>query len=303
MKTKLSQKRNLVLYFMIAPAVIYFFIFAYIPMAGGVLAFKSFNYVDGIFGSPWAGLRNFQFLLAGGKIFKVAFNTVAYNTVFIIVGQLIQITAAIFLTEIGSKYFRKISQSVIFLPYFISWVIVGGFIYNLFNFEFGSLNTILRALGQQPIDMYSNIGAWKYVLVGVNAWKWAGYGSVIYLAAIMGIDREVYEAASIDGAGKFRKIFSVTIPLIIPQIVTLTLLNVGRIFRGDFDMFYQVTANNPLLYDSTDVIDTFVVRSLLQIQDVGMASAAGLVQSLISFFILLAVNSMVRKYEKGYALF
>lgn len=303
MKTKLNQKRNKVLYFMIAPAVIYFFVFAYLPMAGAVLAFKNFNFADGIFGSPWAGFKNFQFLFSGGKIFKVAFNTVAYNTAFMVVGQLIQITAAIFLTEIGSKYFRRISQSVIFLPYFISWVIVGGFIYNLFNFEFGSLNTLLKAIGQQPIDMYSNIGVWKYVLVAVNTWKWAGYGSVIYLAAIMGIDREVYEAAAIDGAGKFRKIFSVTIPLIVPQIITLTLLSVGRIFRGDFDMFYQVTANNPLLYDSTDVIDTFVVRSLLQIQDVGMASAAGLVQSIISFAILIVVNGFVRKYEKGYALF
>lgn len=303
MKSKKLRSRNMVLYLMILPALIYFFIFAYLPMFGGILAFKNFNYTDGIIHSPWAGLKNFQFLFSGGKIFRVAFNTVAYNTVFIIVGQLIQIASAIFLTEIGSKYFRKISQSIIFLPYFISWVIVGGFIYNLFNFEFGSVNTLLKAIGQEPIDMYTNVGAWKYVLVAVNTWKWAGYGSVIYLAAIMGIDRQVYEAAAIDGAGKFRKIISVTVPLIIPQIVTLTLLSIGRIFRGDFDMFYQVTANNPLLYETTDVIDTFVVRSLLQLQDVGMASAAGLIQSILSFIILITVNQIVKRYESSYALF
>jgi len=299
----LAKKKSRTLFLMILPAVIYFFIFAYIPMAGAVLAFKRMNYVDGIFFSPWAGLDNFKFLFSGGKIVKVAFNTVAYNAVFIIVGQFLQILVAIFLTEINSKYFKKISQSLIFLPYFISWVIVGGFIYNIFNYEFGSLNTFLKFLHLKPVDMYTNVGAWKYILVGINSWKWTGYGSVIYLAAITGIDREIYDAASIDGAGRVKKMLSITIPMITPQIVTLLLLNVGRIFRGDFDMFYQVTANNPLLYDSTDVIDTFVVRSLLQLQDVGMSSAAGLMQSVISFLILITVNSIVKHYNKDYALF
>ncbi len=153
------------------------------------------------------------------------------------------------------------------------------------------------------MDMYSNVGAWKYVLVFVNAWKWVGYGSVIYLAAITGIDKEIYEAASIEGAGKFRQIFSITLPLIVPQIVTLILLDVGRIFKGDFQMFYQVTGNNPLLYETTDVIDTFVVRSLLQLQDVGMSSAAGLMQSVINFVILISVNAVVRRTQRDYALF
>ena len=173
----------------------------------------------------------------------------------------------------------------------------------MFNYEFDSLNTLLKALNMAPVDMYSNIGAWKYILVGVNSWKWVGYGSVIYLAAIAGIDKEIYDAASIDGAGRVRKIFAITVPMITPQIITLLLINVGRIFRGDFDMFYQVTANNPLLYESTDVIDTFVVRSLLQLQDVGMSSAAGLMQSVISLIILVMVNGLVRRYNKEYALF
>ncbi len=303
MRKKGYKKRNRVLFLMLLPAVVYFIIFAYIPMTGMVLAFKNYNYIDGIYKSPWNGLKNFKFLFNGGKIFQVAINTFAYNIVFIAVNQTFQVVTAILLTEIGSKRFRKLSQSAIFLPYFISWVIVGGFIYNLFNYEYGSVNNFLQALGKAPVDMYSNVGAWKYILVLVNAWKWVGYGSVIYLAAITGIDKEIYEAAAIEGAGKFRQIFSITLPLIVPQIVTLVLLDVGRIFKGDFQMFYQVTGNNPLLYETTDVIDTFVVRSLLQLQDVGMSSAAGLMQSVINFVILVTVNAVVKHFESDYALF
>ncbi len=303
MRKKGYKKRNMVLFLMLLPAIVYFIIFAYVPMTGMVLAFKNYNYIDGIYKSPWNGFKNFKFLFNGGKIFQVAINTFVYNIVFIAVNQTLQVVTAILLTEIGSKRFRKLSQSAIFLPYFISWVIVGGFIYNLFNYEYGSVNNFLQALGKAPVDMYSNVGAWKYILVLVNAWKWVGYGSVIYLAAITGIDKEIYEAAAIEGAGKFRQIFSITLPLIVPQIVTLVLLDVGRIFKGDFQMFYQVTGNNPLLYETTDVIDTFVVRSLLQLQDVGMSSAAGLMQSVINFVILVTVNAVVKHFESDYALF
>ena len=303
MRKKGYKKRNRVLFLMLLPAIVYFIVFAYVPMTGMVLAFKNYNYIDGIYKSPWNGFKNFKFLFNGGKIFQVAINTFVYNIVFIAVNQTLQVVTAILLTEIGSKRFRKLSQSAIFLPYFISWVIVGGFIYNLFNYEYGSVNNFLQALGKAPVDMYSNVGAWKYILVLVNAWKWVGYGSVIYLAAITGIDKEIYEAAAIEGAGKFRQIFSITLPLIVPQIVTLVLLDVGRIFKGDFQMFYQVTGNNPLLYETTDVIDTFVVRSLLQLQDVGMSSAAGLMQSVINFVILVTVNAVVKHFESDYALF
>lgn len=295
--------KNKTLLLMIMPAVLYYFVFSYLPMAGSVLAFKKFNYVDGIFSSPWAGFDNFKFLIANGKILSVVFNTVSYNAVFIIVNQTLQIFSAIFLAEIGLRLFKKVTQTAMFLPYFISWVIVGGFLYNMLNYEFGSLNTLLKSLGYEPIDVYSAVGAWKYIIVGISAWKWVGYGSIIYLASIMGIDKELFEAAEIDGASKFKKISNITLPLMVPQIVILILLNIGNIFRGDFNMFYQVTANNPLLYQSTDVIDTFVVRSLIQLQDIGMSSAAGLAQSVLSFIILVAANSLVRKYQKNYALF
>ncbi len=295
--------KNKTLFFMILPAVLYFFIFSYIPMGGAVVAFKNYNYVDGIFGSPWVGLKNFKFLFFGNKIYKIAFNTVAYNTAFIIVNQSLQIMFSIFLAEIGSRYFKKIAQSVMFLPHFISWVVVGSMMYNLLNYEFGAVNTFLESIGIAPLNFYVNASVWKYIIVFANAWKGVGYGTVIYLAAIMGIDQEIYESADIDGANKLQKTIHITIPCIIPQIVILVLLRIGNIFRGNFEMFYQVTGNNPLLYSSTDVIDTFVVRSLLQVQDIGMSSAAGLAQSVVSFFILIAANSLVRRYQENYALF
>ena len=295
--------KNKTLLLMILPATIYYFIFMYLPMIGITLAFKSYNYSKGLFGSPWSGFENFKFLFANGKILRVGFNTIGYNAVFIVVNHSLQIMAAIFLSEIGAKYFKRLAQSFMFLPYFISWVIVGGIIQNIFNYEFGSLNTLLTSLGLERLDAHMNIGMWKYILVGSSAWKWLGYGTVIYLASIMGIDSELYEAAAIDGAGKFTRIKRITLPLMVPQIVVLVLLNIGHIFRGDFSMFYQVTGNNPLLYETTDVIDTFVVRSLLQIQDIGMASAAGLLQSIICCIILVTCNSLVRRYQREYALF
>lgn len=288
---------------MVLPAALFFLVFSYLPMAGMVLAFKKFNYTEGIFGSPWAGLENFKFFFIGGKAFKVMFNTVAYNFAFIIIGLIFQVSAAVFLAEVGSRIFKKVTQSMMFLPYFLSWVVVGAFLYNVFNYEFGSLNTLLKSLAMEPINVYEQAGLWKYILVGCNVWKWTGYGSLIYLAAIMGIDNELFQAAEIDGASKIRKIIHITLPILVPQMVVLFLMSIGNIFRGDFGMFYQVTGNNPLLYNSTDVIDTFVVRSLLDLQDFGMASAVGMLQSVLCFFVLLLTNALVRKYQKDYALF
>jgi len=295
--------KNKTLFFMILPAVVYFLIFCYLPMAGAVVAFKSYNYIDGIFGSPWVGLKNFKFLIQGNKIYRIAFNTVAYNTVFIIVNQSLQLMFSVFLAELGSRYFKKIAQSVMILPHFISWVVVGGIIYNMLNYEFGAVNTFLKSIGMPPFNFHTNVGIWKYIIVFTNAWKGVGYGTVIYLAAIMGIDQELYESADIDGATKLQKTLHITIPCIVPQIVILILMRIGNIFRGDFEMFYQVTGNNPLLYNATDVIDTFDVRSLLHINDIGMSSAAGLAQSVVSFFVLIAANSLVRRYQENYALF
>lgn len=295
--------RNRTLLFMVLPAALFFLVFSYVPMVGIVLAFKKFHYAKGIFGSPWAGLENFKFFFIGGKAFRVTFNTFAYNLAFMITGTILELMVAIILSEMRAKVFKKVSQSMLFLPYFISWVVVSAFLYNIFNFEFGALNTFLKSVGADPVNVYMNVGAWKYILILCHIWKVIGYGSVVYLAAIMGIDHEMFEAAEIDGASIFHKIRYITLPLLVPQIVILTLLSIGRIFRGNFGMFYQVTGNNPLLYDSTDVIDTFVFRSLMDLQEFGMAAAAGLYQSVLCFAVILLMNYLVKRYQSDYALF
>lgn len=296
-------KKNRTKFLMISPAIIFFFVMCYIPMAGMVLAFKNFTYSGGIFGSPWVGLDNFRFFFLSGKAWSVTRNTVLFNFAFIIINNFLQILCAILLTEVMGRRFRKFTQSAMFLPYFISWVVVGAFIYNLFNYEFGVVNTLLKELGKMPIDVYSNKIAWIFILIGVSAFKTLGYGTVMYLATIINIDVQIFEAADIDGANIFQKIRHITLPSVRPTFIILFLLSIGNIMKGDFQMFYQVVGNNPMVLDATDVIDTYVVRSLLEMQEFGMSSAAGLYQSFVGFIIIMTVNYIVKKVEPDYALF
>ncbi|MBW5447202.1 ABC transporter permease subunit [Cohnella sp. CFH 77786] len=296
-------KRNRIKFLMISPAVLFYLVLAYLPMGGIVIAFKQFNYNDGIFGSPWVGFENFRYFWESGQLFQVTINTILYNAAFMIINNGLEIVIAIILAEMAGKYLRRFLQSAIFLPYFISWVVVGAFVYNLFNFEFGSVNTLLKSLGADPIDVYSNSSAWIWIILFFSAWKSVGYGTVFYLAAIMNIDNETYEAAEIDGANVFQRIRHITLPALVPTIIILILLSVGNIVRGDFQMFYQIVGDNGLVFDKTDVIDTFVVRSLLTIQEFGMSAAAGVYQSVLSFVIIITVNYFVRRVEKDYALF
>lgn len=289
-------KNYRVLLLMLAPAVAFFLLFAYIPMAGIIIAFKHYDYAGGIFGSAWNGLDNFRFFFESGDAWRVTRNTALYNIAFIIVNNSLQIFAAIMLFEVGGKWFRKITQSALFLPYFISWVVVGAIAYNLLNYDIGTVNALLRGLGLEPVDIYNTPSYWPYILVLVSAWKGLGYGTVMYLAAITGIDTEMYEAAEIDGANIFQRIMKVTIPNLYPTIIILVLLAVGNIFRGDFGMFYNMIGNNGLLFSSTDVIDTFVFRSLITSNDIGMSAAAGVFQSVLGFVTimtrtLLSVNT------------
>lgn len=296
-------KRNRTLFLMILPAVIWILIFAYIPMSGMILAFKDYRFNLGIFKSPWNGIENFKYFFASGKGISVTFNTIFYNLINLVTSQVIAMIVAIVISELKGKHFKKITQSVIFLPYFISWIIVGAFVYNIFNFETGTLNTILKGFGMAPINMYSLPLAWIPVIVFFNSWKWAGYNSVIYIAAITSIDQECYEAADIDGANVFQKIKSITLPSIKPTIIIILLLNLGRVLRGDFQMFYQIIGNNGQLFDKTDVIDTFVFRSLINTGDIGMTAAATFYQSVLGFAIILVANFIVKKIDEEYALF
>lgn len=288
---------------MLIPAVVYTLIFSYLPMGGIVLAFKNYNYADGIFFSPWCGLQNFRFFFQSGQALRVTLNTLAYNLVFIAVGTLLQVAVAILLSELRGKYFKKAAQSIMFLPYFISWVIVSVIAYNLLNYDYGLINSVLENLGMEKISFYENASWWPAILIFFNTWKGVGYGSVMYLAAIMGIDTSMYEAAEIDGANVFQRITKITLPCLKPTLVTLLLLSLGSVFRGNFDMFYNLVGSNGLLYNVTDVIDTFTFRAMISNNDFGMSAAAGLYQSVFCFITIVLVNKIVKKYNDGNALF
>ncbi|WP_127588880.1 ABC transporter permease [Paenibacillus koleovorans] len=302
-KAAKEWKNNKLLMLMLLPAVLYFIVLSYIPLTGLVVAFKNFNFRDGIYFSPWTGFDNFRFFFISGKAFTVTRNTIVYNLVFLVINNLLQICAAVLFAEMAGRIWKKTFQTMMFMPYFISWVVVGVFIYNLFNYEYGLLNSVLRSLGWEPVDIYRSVTAWSILLPAFSAWKWIGYGSIIYLSAIMGIDRHCYEAADIDGASAFQKVFHITLPLLVPTIIIMVLLSIGRILRGDFDMFYQLVGDNTTLYNSTDLIDTFVFRSLINSSDIGMASAAAFYQSTLCFVIIILVNYAVRRAHKDYALF
>ena len=296
-------KKNKALFAMAAPAVILVIVMQYLPMSGLILAFKSYRYDLGVFKSPFNGFENFRYLLSSGTGWLITRNTVLYNLLNLITSQLIAVIIAIFISEVHRKHFKKITQTLILMPYFISWVVVGVFVFSLFNYETGMINGIIQALGGEKINFYMKPAVWPVIICLFNAWKWTGYNSVIYIAAITGVDGEINEAAAIDGATIFQRIRYITLPSIRPTLITMILLQVGRILRGDFEMFYQIVGSNGQLYNATDVIDTYVFRSLLNNPDIGMTAAATLYQSVLCFAIIMIVNAVVKHIDEEYALF
>ena len=296
-------KKNKALFTMLLPAVICVFCLCYLPLSGLRLAFKNYSYAKGLFGSDWCGLDNFRFLFVSGKGWSITRNTILYNLVNLIVSQGLALIVAIVISEMSGKYFKKVTQSIIFLPYFISWIVVGSFVQSIFNYEMGSMNHILTSLGFEKINMYGIPSAWVYIIVFFNAWKWVGYNSVIYIASISGLDRECFEAADIDGANIFQKIRYITLPGIRPTVILIFLMHLGQVLRGDFQMFFQIVGMSGLLYDATDVIDTYVFRSLMSGSDMGMTAAATFYQSVLCFVIIVTVNALVRKADSDVALF
>lgn len=312
MKKERSKKNGLIkntiknreLVWMAMPAFLYVFLFAYVPMVGVILAFKRYNMGLGIFGSPWCGLDNFKFLLASGKLLELTWNTFYYNIIFLVTATIAEVIFAIFLSEVVmNNRLRKVLQTMSLMPHFISWVVVSIIFFNLFNYDYGILNSVIKALGGEPIQLYAMPDAWSVVLPLANIWKGIGYGSIVYLAAAKGIDPNLYEAASIDGASIWKRVRYITLPLLKPTIVTMTLLSLGRILRGSFEMFYQLTGNSPMLKTKTDILDTYIFRAVSNGTDYGMTSAASLYQSVVCFVTIVAVNKIVKWYEKDYALF
>jgi putative aldouronate transport system permease protein len=297
--------KNKTLYLMTLPALLLLFLFNYFPMGGIILAFKNFNLSNGIFASPWMHpiFENFRFFFTSDNWVRVTRNTILLNLMFIVVGTVINVGLAILLNETKSRWFQRTAQSLTLLPYFISWIVVGVFAYNIFNYEHGMINEIVARFGVEKTDWYSKPAAWPFLILIIWIWKSVGYNSIIYLAALTGIDHTLYESARIDGATKLQQIRYITIPLLRPTIVVLTLLAVGRIMNSDFGMFYALVGDSAQIYPTVDVIDTFVFRSLKGSGDMGMAAAASFYQSVLAFVLVYFSNRVARKYESGSALF
>ncbi|GAA3404539.1 sugar ABC transporter permease [Paenibacillus hodogayensis] len=289
---------------MMVPGLAYLLINNYLPMFGVVIAFKNINYAQGIWGSEWVGFKNFEYLFKTDDAFVITRNTLLYNGAFLVLDLVAAIGLAILINEVKNKVMKSFYQSVLLLPFLISMVVVGYLVYAFLNVQNGLMNkTVLPLLGLDEISWYLESKYWPYILTLVQVWKSVGYYSIIYLAAIIGIDKEYYEAATIDGAGKWRQLTSITIPSIMPVIIMLTLLQIGRIFYSDFGLFFQVPLNSGPLHNVTDVIDTYVYRSLITLGDTGMSSAAGLYQATVGFVLVILSNYVVRKISKDNALF
>lgn len=293
-------------FIMMMPGLVYLFINNYIPMGGLISAFKQVNFADGIYGSPWADpwYKNFIYLFASKDAFQITRNTILYNFAFIIVNNCLGILIAIFISDVQGKHAKKIYQSAILFPFLMSMVIVSYIVFALLSNESGMLNkSILPMLGIEPVSWYTTPEVWPVILVLVNFWKGVGYGCLIYIASIAGIDKSIYEAAQIDGASRMQLIKNITLPSLIPSVITLVMLNVSKIFFSDFGLFYQVPQNSGAIYSTTNTIDTYVYRALLEQNNPSMSAAAGFYQSIVGFILVLGVNAVVRKFSKENALF
>ena len=303
-KKKNALKEYWPLYLMMLPALLYLLINNYIPMAGMVIAFKKLNFAKGIWASPWAGLKNFKFLFASRDAWVITRNTLLYNVAFILVNMVIGVAIAILITEVKNIKLKKLYQSAILLPFLMSMVILSYIVYALLSAENGLVNnSILPLFHMDPIQWYQKPKYWPAILIIANCWKGVGYGCLIYIASLIGIDPSFYEAARLDGASKWQEITKITLPSLVPTIITLLLLSIGRIFYSDFGLFYQVPMNSGVLVSTTNVIDTYVYRALIEQGNISMSSAAGVYQSLVGFCVVMLSNWIVRKVDKDQALF
>lgn len=284
------------------PALACYILFQYIPMGGLVLAFKKYHYNMGLFGSPWAGLDNFKYLFESSVLLRIVRNTVGYNVAFIIIGVVSNVAFALLLYEINNKKALKAYQTIITFPNFLSWVMVGYITYGLFNPSYGLVNQMAALFGVKGTDIYTSTGVWPFILVFVERWKNIGMGCIIYYASLVGIDPNLYEAAQIDGANRWRQTIHISIPSLTPLITIMVIMASGQIFAGDFGLFYQIPRNVGVLYEAIDIVETYVYRGLKQ-ADFGMSSAVGLVQSFIGLGLVLATNQIVKRISPENSMF
>lgn len=300
-KKKYDLKKDLPFFALMLPALTYIFINNYLPMFGIFIAFKNINYQKGIFGSEWAGLKNFEFLFKTKDAYIMLRNTLGYNVLFIFLSVVLSVSLAILMSEIGRTFLAKVLQPLIIFPNMISMVIVAYIVYAFLNSQTGFLDKSIFAAA--PISWYSDPKYWPFILTIVNVWRGTGYGSIIYMASIAGIDAELFEAARVDGATRWQQITRITIPLLKPTVVMLVLMSVSKIFNSDFGLFYQVPMNSGALYSTTQTIDTYVYRALMQLSDIGMSSAASVFQSIVGFVLVLAANKIVARVDEDNKLF
>ena len=296
-------KKNLPLLLLTIPGAVYIIINNYLPMFGVFIAFKRLDYAKGLFASPWVGFEKFEFLFSTAEAPRMIRNTVLYNIVFIVAGTLFAVVVAVLMSEITQFSISKFYQGSMIIPNLISMVIVSYIVYAFLSPETGLVNSIIKAFGGAPVSWYSNTGAWPFILVTVQMWKTVGYNSIVYIASITGIDPSLYEAARIDGASRWEQIKRITLPSLKPLITLMILMSCGRIFSSDFGLFYQVPQNSGILFPVTQTIDTYVYRGLMENNNVGMSSAAGLFQSVVGFLFVMGANAIVRKTNKEDALF
>lgn len=303
-KEQIRWKKTVIIYIMMAPALAYFIINNYIPMFGITIAFRKINYRLGIWRSPFCGFENFQFLFQSGSVSTMIRNTLLYNVAFIVLGTVIAIIVAILINEIRSKVANRIYQTLVLLPYLMSMVVVSYLAYAFLSGESGFINnSIMPIFGMDKIAFYQEKAYWPFILIFIYLWKNTGFNMIIYLATIIGINPEFYEAAKIDSATKWQQIRYITLPLLKPTIITLFIMNVGRIFYSDFGLFYQIPKNSGTLYDVTMTIDTFVYNALMNQNNVSMSAAAGFIQSVVGFCLVMVANAVTRKVSRENAMF
>ena len=296
-------KRFIPIYIMMLPGLAYLFINNYMPLPGLVIAFKQYNARNGIFGSKWIGFKNFEYLFKTSDAWIITRNTIFYNLAFIMINTILAIIVAVILSELNGKR-KKAYQSAILLPNLLSTVIIGYLVFSFFSVENGFVNsTLLPLFGKKSIAWYSEPKYWPFIIIFVNAWRSIGYNCIIYLSTILGFDRAYYESALVDGATRWKQFRYITLPLLKPTVIMLTLMAIGRIFYSDFGLFYQVPLNQGALYSVTNTIDTYVYRGLLQLGNISMSAAAGVYQSVVGFILVLGANLLVRKIDKDSALF
>ncbi|MCR4757178.1 MAG: ABC transporter permease subunit [Butyrivibrio sp.] len=294
--------KNIVLYLMMVPTIIWVTIFCYVPMYGVLIAFKDFSYKKGIWGSSFVGLKNFQFLFRYKGVGRIFFNTIFLNVLFIATGTVLAIFFALIFAELTNKVYSRVVQTIAIFPHFVSWTVVAMFLGGIIGGSGRLTYWVIEHGGRDP-QFYNNAIWWPLILVILKIWQGVGYGTIVYVAVITGLDKEIYEAAKVDGANRLQIILKITLPQLKVTAIMLTLMSIGKIFNGDFGMIYAIVGENSQLYATTDVIDTFVYRALRELNNLGMSTATSFFQSIVGLVMVYVTNAITKRIEPDAAIF